>query len=59
MWEKLYEYMNFLNRKIEKYPNETHFTVEMDLDLYKFASEVHFVSNDGYINFKGKIFCLG
>ena len=59
MWYELYKYCDFLNKKIERYPDEKHFTVEMDLDLYRFAKEVHFVTDDGYINFRGKTFCLG
>lgn len=58
MWYELYKYCDFLNKKIEKYPNENHFTIEMNLDLYKFAREINFVSENGYINFRGKTFGL-
>ena len=50
--------MCFLDKKIQKYPNETYFTVEMDLDLYKFGIEVGFIPENGIIKFKGKIFGL-
>ena len=59
MWYELYKYCDFLNKKIEKYPNEMSFTVEMDLDLYKFAKEVNFVSENGYMVFRGRVFGLG
>lgn len=58
MWYELYQFMDFLNRKIEKYPNENYFTVEMNQDLYDFGKNVHFISN-GYISFKDKTFVLG
>ena len=58
MWYELYKYMGHLQRLIDKNPQEKHFTVEMDLDLYKFAREINFVSENGYINFRGKTFGL-
>lgn len=59
MWEKLYEFMNFLDRKIQKYPFDKHFTVEMNLDLYNFGREVGFVPENGIIKFKEVTFVLG
>ena len=55
MWEKLYDFMNFLDRKIQRYPH----TIEMDLDLYNFGREVGFVPENGIIKFKGVTFVLG
>jgi hypothetical protein len=31
----------------------------MEFDLYKFAREINFVSENGFINYRGKIFGLG
>ena len=59
MWERLYKFMDFLNRKIEKYPNENYFTVEMDVDLYHFANQIGFISDEGWFTFQGKKFGLG
>ena len=58
MWWELYKYCEYLNKKIENTPWENHFTIEMDLDLYKFAREINFVSEKGYIYFRGKTFGL-
>jgi hypothetical protein len=59
MWEKLYDFMNFLDRKIQRYPFDLHHTIEMDLDLYNFGREVGFVPENGIIKFKGVTFVLG
>ena len=59
MWEKLYDFMNFLDRKIQKYPFDLHHTIEMDLDLYNFGRKVGFVPENGIIKFKGVTFVLG
>ena len=59
MWEKLYDFMNFLDKKIQRYPFDLHHTIEMDLDLYKFGRDVGFVPENGIIKFKGVTFVLG
>ena len=59
MWEKLYDFMNFLDKKIQRYPFDLHHTIEMDLDLYNFGREVGFVPENGIIKFKGVTFVLG
>ena len=59
MWEKLYDFMSFLDRKIQRYPFDLHHTIEMDLDLYNFGREVGFVPENGIIKFKGVTFVLG
>ena len=59
MCEKLYDFMNFLDRKIHQYPFDMHHTVEMDLDLYKFGREVGFIPESGIFKFKGVTFVLG
>lgn len=59
MWEKLYDFMNFLDRKIQKYPLDSHFTVEMDLDVYNFGREIGFIPESGIFKFKGVTFVLG
>lgn len=51
--------MNFLDRKIQRYPFDLHHTIEMDLDLYNFGREVGFVPENGIIKFKGVTFVLG
>jgi len=56
---KLYDFMNFLDRKIHQYPFDLHHTIEMDLDLYNFVREVGFVPENGIIKFKGVTFVLG
>lgn len=59
MWEQFYEFLNFLNRKINKYPFDLEHTIEMDLDLYKFCREIGFVSENGIFKFKNVTFILG
>lgn len=59
MWERLYKFMDFLNRKIEKYPNENYFTIEMDVDLYHFANKIGFIPDNGIFKFKNRSFGLG
>ena len=59
MWEKFYDFLNFLNRKIEKYPEDDYFTIEMDLDLYQFCREINFISDNGFFKFRNKSFGLG
>ena len=59
MWEKFYEFLKFLDRKIEKNPEDFYFTIEMDLDLYKFCRDINFIPENGFFNFKGKSFGLG
>ena len=53
MWEKLYKYMQYL----EKLPN--HSTIEMSQELFDFCEAIGFVTKDGYVNFMDKRFCLG
>lgn len=50
--------MNFLDKKIKRYPFDLHHTIEMDLDLYKFGRELGFVPENGIIKFKGVTFVL-
>ena len=59
MWEKLYDFMNFLDKKIQRYPFDLNHTIELDLDLYNFGREVGFVPENGIIKFKGVTFVLG
>lgn len=59
MWEKFYEFLSFLDRKIEKNPKDFYFTIEMEQDLYDFCMSINFISETGFFNFKGKSFGLG
>ena len=59
MWEQFYEFLNFLDRKINKYPFDLHHTIEMDLDLYKFCREIGFMPENGIFKFKNVTFVLG
>lgn len=53
MFERLYKFMQFLDRHKEK-----HNTIEMEQDLFDFCLKIGFVSEDGIINFNGKTFIL-
>ena len=53
MWEELYKYMKFLESA------ENHRAIEMTQELYDFCREIGFVTEDGYVKFQGKTFCLG
>lgn len=58
MWEKLYNFMDFLDRKISKNPNKYHFEIEMDVNLYHFANEIGFIPSNGMFKFGGRTFTL-
>lgn len=53
MWDRLYRLMSYL----EKRPNGA--AVELEQKDYDFFTKIGFVSEDGYISFHGKRFCLG
>lgn len=53
MWDRLYRFMSYLDKR----PNGA--TVELEQNDYDFFSRIGFVSEDGYISFNGKRFCLG
>ena len=59
MWERLYVFMDSLKNKIEKYPLEKMFTIEMDVDLFKFCNRIGFIPECGIFNFQGRAFVLG
>ena len=59
MFERLYKFMDFLHRKIDKYPEEKYFIIEMDIDLYHFCVEIGFIPEDGIFKFEDKTFVLG
>ena len=59
MWERLYQFMHRVNRMIELHPNEKHFTVEMDVDLYHFANKIGFIPDNGIFKFRDCSFILG
>ena len=59
MWERLYAFMNFLNLKVERYPEIEYFTIEMDVDLYQFCNDIKFIPDNGIFKFKNKTFILG
>ena len=58
MWERFYQFMHRVNRMIEMYPNEKHFDLEMDVDLYHFANKIGFISDKGMFKFKDRSFAL-
>lgn len=53
VWDRLYRFMSYL----DKCPNGA--TVELEQSDYDFFTKIGFVSEDGYISFHGKRFCLG
>jgi hypothetical protein len=53
MWDRLYRFMSYLDKR----PNGA--TVELEQNDYDFFSSIGFVTDDGYIEFDGKRFCLG
>jgi hypothetical protein len=53
MWDRLYRLMSHLDKR----PNGA--TVELEQSDYDFFTKIGFVSEDGYISFHGKRFCLG
>ena len=53
MWDKLYLYMKFLDRK------QHGDSIEMDQDFYDFCREIGFVTEDGKVQFMNKTFLLG
>lgn len=59
MWEELYKFMKFLNSKIERYPKEEGFTIEMEQPLFDFCREIGFIPENGIFKFNGKFFVLG
>lgn len=59
MWEEFYEFLKHLDHLIEKHPNETYFTVEVEQHIYDLWVEIGFISKEGFIDFKGKTFILG
>ena len=59
MWEKLYELLKHLDRLTEKYPEENNFTIEVEQDVYDFGIKIGIITDDGFIHFKNKTFCLG
>ena len=58
MWEKLYDFMNHLDRMILLHPNEKHFDLEMDVNLYRFANKIGFIPDNGMFKFEGRTFAL-
>lgn len=58
MLERLYEFLNFLHNKVEKYPDEKHFTIEMEQDLFDFCRETDLIPANGIFKFEGKTFVL-
>ena len=50
--------MNFLDKKIKRYPFDLHHTIEMDLDLYIFGRELGFAPENEIIKFRGVTFVL-
>lgn len=52
MWDKLYLYMKFLDRKEGG-------AIEMEQDFYNFCREIGFVTEDGKVKLMGKAFLLG
>jgi hypothetical protein len=52
-WDRLYRFMQYLDKR----PNGA--TVELEQSDYDFFTKIGFVSEDGYISFHGKRFCLG
>lgn len=59
MWEKFYDFLDFLTNKTKRYPFDLHFTIEMDQDLYDFTREIGFMAENGIFKFKGATFVLG
>lgn len=53
VWDRLYRFMSYLERR----PNGA--AVELEQKDYDFFTKIGFVSEDGYISFHGKRFCLG
>ena len=54
MWERFYQFMHRVNRTIEMHPND----LEMDVDLYKFANKIGFISDKGMFKFRDRSFSL-
>jgi hypothetical protein len=52
-WDRLYRFMSYLDKR----PNGA--AVELEQKDYDFFSSIGFVTEDGYIEFDGKRFCLG
>ena len=50
--------MHRVNRTIEMHPNAKHFDIEMDIDLYRFANKIGFISNKGAFKFRDRSFAL-
>jgi len=59
MWERFYDFLEFLTNKTKRYPFDLHFTIEMDQDLYNFTREIGFMPENGIFKFKGATFVLG
>ena len=57
-WERFYDFMHRVNRTIEMHPNAKHFDIEMDIDLYRFANKIGFISNKGAFKFRDRSFAL-
>lgn len=58
MLERVYKFLNFLHNKVEKFPEEKHFTIEMEQDLYDFCTETGLIPANGIFKFEGKAFVL-
>lgn len=52
-WNRLYRFMQYLKKR----PNGS--AVELEQKDYEFFSSIGFVTEDGYIEFDDKRFCLG
>lgn len=59
MWERLYDLMFYLNKKIELHPWERHFTIEIDVDLYEFCNKIGFIPDNGIFMYNDRTFTLG
>lgn len=59
MLEELFDFLNFLDRKCKKYPEEQCYTIEMDVDLYRKLSKGDLIPENGIFKFKNKTFVLG
>lgn len=56
--EETYNFLEHLNWLVKKYPNEKHFEVEMNVQLYLILNKAGLIPDDGIFGFKGAIFTL-